>query len=212
MGLRIGELARRTGVGVSTLRAWERRFGFLTPARSTSGQRHYEDADVERVDAVVRLVGQGLTLAAAVARVGVAGSGAMPDGEGETMLLGQILEALNEGVWVSRDGRTRYANRRMTEIIGYSIEELLSIPVLEFFDPDELPIVRERTAAVRGGQSVRFTQSLRRRDGSTFVADIDTTPLMSPGGQYEGAVSLVRDVTAAIGAQTRALTSERGGR
>ena len=48
MGLRIGELARRTGVGVSTLRAWESRFRFLEPERSPAGQRLYVDSDVDR--------------------------------------------------------------------------------------------------------------------------------------------------------------------
>ena len=57
--MRVGEVARRTGVGVSTLRAWERRFGVLTPERSPGGQRRYTDADVERVTAVRRLLGGG---------------------------------------------------------------------------------------------------------------------------------------------------------
>ena len=35
--IRIGELSRRTGVGVDTLRAWERRHGVLEPTRSDGG-------------------------------------------------------------------------------------------------------------------------------------------------------------------------------
>ena len=31
VGMRVGDMARRTGVGVSTLRAWERRFSFPKP-------------------------------------------------------------------------------------------------------------------------------------------------------------------------------------
>jgi transposase-like protein len=37
--LRIGELARRTGVSPELLRAWERRYGLLRPARSQGGFR-----------------------------------------------------------------------------------------------------------------------------------------------------------------------------
>ena len=91
MGMRVGELARRTGVGVSTLRAWEGRFHFLEPDRSASGHRLYDEADVGRVEAVVRLVAEGLTLAAAIARVSGVGTGALPTGEGEALLFGQIL-------------------------------------------------------------------------------------------------------------------------
>jgi DNA-binding transcriptional MerR regulator len=35
--LRIGEFARRVGVGAALLRAWERRYGLLQPVRSHSG-------------------------------------------------------------------------------------------------------------------------------------------------------------------------------
>src|SRR5687767_9303477 len=104
MGMRVGELARRTGVGVSTLRAWERRFQFLEPERSPAGHRLYDEADVGRVDTVLRLVAEGLTLAAAIARVG---TGTPQAGEAEERLYGQVLEAAEQGIWVARDGRTR---------------------------------------------------------------------------------------------------------
>ena len=61
--MRIGELARRTGVEAGTLRAWERRFLLLTPTRTDGGQRQYSETDVERVHAVRRLMDEGLTLA-----------------------------------------------------------------------------------------------------------------------------------------------------
>jgi PAS domain S-box-containing protein len=201
--MRVGDLARRTGVGVSTLRAWERRFSFPQPQRSAAGHRLYGEADVELIDAVVRLIGGGLTLPAAIARVAAAGPAAMPGGEGEAFLYRQILHAADQGVWVIRDGRTRYANRRMTEIMGYSIEELLAIPVLEFFEPEVLPIIRERTALLRRGHRLHFTEKLRRADGSTFLAEIDNTPLINQAGRYEGGVSLITDITARHAAETQ---------
>jgi PAS domain S-box-containing protein len=195
MGMRVGDLARRTGVGVSTLRAWEARFNFLNPERSPAGHRVYAETDVERVNTVLRLLGEGLTLAAAIARVANVGPQGLPEGEAEALLYGQILHAAEQGVWVSRDLRTRYVNRRMAEIMGYSIDELVVIPVLDFFDPAEVPLVKERTALVRGGEKVRFTQRLRRADGSMFLAEIHTTPLVNQAGVYEGGVALVTDIT-----------------
>jgi PAS domain S-box-containing protein len=204
MGMRVGELARRTGVGVSTLRAWETRYAFLEPQRSPAGHRMYDEADVERVNAVHRLVGEGLTLAAAIARVASIGTVAPPAGEAEALLYGQILQAVGQGIWVIWNGRTRYANRRMAEIMGYSVEDLVALPVLEIFDPQVLPSVRERAERVRAGHRVHFTQELRRADGSTFVADVHTTPLFNQAGRYEGAVALVSDVTARNEAATQA--------
>jgi PAS domain S-box-containing protein len=194
--MRVGELGRRTGVGVSTLRAWERRFHFLEPSRSPSGHRLYQEADVERVEAVLRLVSEGLTLSAAVARVSSMGIGAMPSGEGEALLITQILQVMNQGVWVSRDGRTRFANRKMADLMGCSVDELVSRPVFDFHKAEELQAARTRGMKVRAGERLSFTQELRRADGSTFLARVTTTPLFNQAGQYEGAVALVDDVTA----------------
>lgn len=45
----IGVVARRTGLSLHVLRAWERRYGVVEPVRTTGGQRLYSDADVERL-------------------------------------------------------------------------------------------------------------------------------------------------------------------
>ena len=47
---------------------------------------------------------------------------------------------------------------------------------------------------MRGGDRVQFTQTLRRADGSKFLARVDSAPLINQSGQYEGAVALVRDI------------------
>jgi MerR family transcriptional regulator, light-induced transcriptional regulator len=68
-GLRIGAVARRTGVAVATLRAWESRYGVLCPGRTDGGHRLYAEQDVDRVLAVLRLTSQGWSVAAAARAV-----------------------------------------------------------------------------------------------------------------------------------------------
>ena len=60
MQLRIGELSRRSGVSPELLRAWERRYELLQPERTTGGLRLYSTADLERVQAMQRHIGDGL--------------------------------------------------------------------------------------------------------------------------------------------------------
>jgi MerR family transcriptional regulator, light-induced transcriptional regulator len=67
-GLSIGDLAKRTGAGISTLRAWERRHGFPEPQRLPSGHRRYHERDVDAVIDVLRDREAGSTLEAALAR------------------------------------------------------------------------------------------------------------------------------------------------
>ncbi len=75
-GLSIGELSRRTGVGVSTLRAWERRHGFPVAQRLVSGHRRYVNSDVDAVLAVVaeRRSGGSVRLALERARLAAGAS------------------------------------------------------------------------------------------------------------------------------------------
>ena len=65
--LRIGELSRRVGVTPELLRAWERRYGLLRPARSAGGLRLYSPADVERVALMQQHLAEGLAAAEAAA-------------------------------------------------------------------------------------------------------------------------------------------------
>ncbi|MEU3051865.1 MerR family transcriptional regulator [Streptomyces griseus] len=58
--MRIGELAAATGVSVRSLRYYEEQ-RLLTSTRSPSGQRHYTDAEVDRVHFIQRLYAAGLS-------------------------------------------------------------------------------------------------------------------------------------------------------
>lgn len=68
--VRIGELSRRTGVGVDTLRAWERRYGLLRPERSPGGFRLYGTGDERVVSTMKTLIDSGVS-AAEAARLAV---------------------------------------------------------------------------------------------------------------------------------------------
>ena len=66
---RIGELARRTGVAVPTLRSWEIRYRLLRPARTAGGQRLYSLEDQQRVMAMRHLVSRGVAVGPAARSV-----------------------------------------------------------------------------------------------------------------------------------------------
>ncbi len=66
--VRIGELARRTGVSAELLRAWEQRYGLLRPERSSGGFRLYSAADEARVRRMTALIASGVSASEAAAR------------------------------------------------------------------------------------------------------------------------------------------------
>jgi DNA-binding transcriptional MerR regulator len=55
----IKEASVRSGVGIPLLRAWERRYGVVTPARTASGYRLYDEASIERLRAMRQLIADG---------------------------------------------------------------------------------------------------------------------------------------------------------
>jgi PAS domain S-box-containing protein len=148
------------------------------------------------------LVAEGLTLSAAVTRIANAGTGALSTGEAEAYLLHQVMQAADQGIWVSSDGRTRYANRKMAEMMRCSIDELLARPVLDFHDAATNDEINKRARLGRDGLSQHYEIRLRRADGTSFLAETATTPLHSSSGAYQGAVAVVSDVTERREAET----------
>jgi DNA-binding transcriptional MerR regulator len=60
--MRIGELAKRAGVSVQTVRYYERRRLLPAPCRTAAGYRQYKDSDLEIVQTIKRLQRFGFTL------------------------------------------------------------------------------------------------------------------------------------------------------
>lgn len=60
-------VARMTGLTPETLRAWERRYGAVTPTRDAGGRRTYSPEDVERLRGFKRLVDAGHAISRVVA-------------------------------------------------------------------------------------------------------------------------------------------------
>jgi len=127
MGLRIGELARRTGVGVSTLRAWENRFRFLQP----SARRPVTALPRKR-----RRQGRCGT------PPGVRGTDAVGCPSPECRVSESVLSlwggrkhcsTVRSFKWRRRDlgfarGAHRYVNRRMADLMHCSVDDLLATP------------------------------------------------------------------------------------
>jgi methanogenic corrinoid protein MtbC1 len=63
--MRISELSARVGVSPSLLRAWEQRYGLLTPRRAAGGARLYSAIDEARIRIMKRHLARGISAAQA---------------------------------------------------------------------------------------------------------------------------------------------------
>lgn len=66
--LRIGEVSRRLGLTPDIIRAWERRYGVVSPERTPGGTRLYSPADMERLRLMQSEVAAGMAPSEAARR------------------------------------------------------------------------------------------------------------------------------------------------
>ncbi len=55
-----------------------------------------------------------------------------------------LVENAREAIFVAQDGMIRFANQSTCELVGYSIEELTSVPFTGFLHPDDRKMVLDR--------------------------------------------------------------------
>ena len=100
--LRIGELSYRVGVRPELLRAWERRYSLLRPARAENGFRLYSESDEWRVRLMQEKLWSGLSAAEAAREVSTLDRDATRSGDRAlraaelTHDLGAALEGFDE--------------------------------------------------------------------------------------------------------------------
>ncbi|GKT26799.1 hypothetical protein AVHM3334_22055 [Acidovorax sp. SUPP3334] len=102
MLLKVGELARRTGLTVRTLHHYDE-VGLLTPSgRSEAGYRLYSQSDVQRLHGIQTLRQMGLPLSDIAALL--AGDGMAPE-----HIIGQQIRALDQQIAQATELRGRLA-------------------------------------------------------------------------------------------------------
>ncbi|MFB6188098.1 MAG: PAS domain-containing protein, partial [Halobacteriaceae archaeon] len=58
-------------------------------------------------------------------------------------LMEQIVQMMNDGVVIAHDGDIKFTNPRFSELIGYSQDELVDMPMDEFMAPEYRDIVQQ---------------------------------------------------------------------
>ena len=159
----IGTVAKLTGVGAITLRAWERRYGLIEPIRKESGHRLYTRQHIDQINRITALTGQGLRI-----------SQITPD-----MLESEAHAAEAEGD--DGDAWTRHLNSMVAAVVSYDEERLEEIyngvlalhPIGVVTDRLLTPLLKElgrRWAAGRGGVAEEhfFAFYLRNKLGARY--------------------------------------------
>jgi DNA-binding transcriptional MerR regulator len=125
--LRIGELSRRVGESPELLRAWETRYGLVTPERTPGGLRLYSEQDERRVRAMREHINAGLS-ASEAARLAKLASDSEPEVASAT--LADIEAALERGFQALDESAAQAALDRL--LVAFGLRQALAEVILPF--------------------------------------------------------------------------------
>jgi PAS domain S-box-containing protein len=121
-----------------------------------------------------------------------------------------IVETASEGVWMfDADSKTTFANNRMAQMLGYSVEELLGRSLFEFIDPNFQSLVQIYIERRRQGIHERHDFKFRRKDGSDLWAIVSATPIFDACDRFVGVLRMITDITERKQAEEALQQSER---
>ena len=120
-----------------------------------------------------------------------------------------IVESSTEGIAIgSPDGRFEFANQRMADMLGYSIEELVGKSGSDLTFEGREAGQTEARARLHGGQLLRQEIKLRRKDGTAMWSRYSATPMFDARGSHVANLIMHSDVTAAKAAEEALRSSE----
>ena len=121
-----------------------------------------------------------------------------------------IVENANDGVLeVSLYGTIQFANRRMAELLGCPVDELVGRSALDFLFEEEQRRARIRLEARREGHGERYEARWRRADGSEIWMHTASTPKYDANGEIIGSFGIFTDLTSLRHSQSLLQVSEQ---
>lgn len=102
----------------------------------------------------------------------------------------RLTEASFEGLCILDDGRIREVNEQLLAMNGYTREEMLGMPYLDFVAPESRAAVAEM---LKGGRHAMGEHRLWKRNGDIFYAEARTRP--AAADQPLALMVAVRDMT-----------------
>jgi PAS domain S-box-containing protein len=88
----------------------------------------------------------------------------------------ELVENANEAIFVAQDGKLVFHNPRTAKVIGYSSDELISRPFVEFIHPDDRNMVLDRHFRRMKGEELPHIYSFRiiRGDSKVIWVELNT--------------------------------------
>lgn len=111
-------------------------------------------------------------------------------------LFGAFVEHGEDGVFiVQKDATITYVNAKMSDLFGYSVDEFIGKPFLDFWAPEFQSLGKERyQARIAGSEPLkRYAVDMVRKDGSRLPVEVTAFRIVLQGVPADAVV--VRDIS-----------------
>jgi PAS domain S-box-containing protein len=118
---------------------------------------------------------------------------ALRESEGKYRL---IVENASEGIWIAKQsGITTFVNKRMAEMLGYSVDEMIGKYVYQYVDNGHICTVESNLEKRKSGMNLTSEYAFLRKNGSLLWAISNSTPLLDMSGKFMGTLAIITDIT-----------------
>jgi PAS domain S-box-containing protein len=108
----------------------------------------------------------------------------------------RLVETVQEGIWViDTDGYTTFVNPKMTEMLGYTEEEMIGKHLFSFMDEEAVAQAKENMERRESGIKEQHEFVFKTKGGEHISTLLETTPLHDEQDRYTGALAAVMDIT-----------------
>lgn len=109
----------------------------------------------------------------------------------------RIIDMAQEGVWqMDENFKTTFVNRRLADMFGYSVEEMMGRPVTDFMFPEDIPDHEEKMKERRMNVSGKYERRFRHKNGSAVWCIVSATPVgEASGGAFKGSFAMITDIS-----------------
>ena len=109
-----------------------------------------------------------------------------------------IVQTAAEGIWMTdAEGKTTFVNPKMAHMLGYTVQEMLHRPMLDFMDRDSQLLMQRRLASHGSLASQPDQVDFRffRKDLSSLWGLLSSTSIQSENGEPGGTLAMITDIT-----------------
>jgi PAS domain S-box-containing protein len=107
-----------------------------------------------------------------------------------------LVETMNEGFTIVDENQVRtYANKKLSEMLGYELDEIIDHPATILFDKTNTKIWKREFNKRKKGHHAPYEITWRGKDGRKIMTIAAPRAIFDKEGSFRGSFSVITDIT-----------------